>query len=177
MNVTSKKHRQPRLLGMFFVFGALFCAFLLTPSKALSEVPRGVFCLLPAGQGTGQDPFIYSDPDVDGVSVRQDWADLEPIEGVYNWTYLDNVTARAAAAGKAVLLRIITGGGDIALGGNCPTWVMDAVAAEPLPSSQKFFTFTDGGRSVTIALFWDPAWLAKKTAMIIALGARYASNL
>jgi hypothetical protein len=176
MNVTSMKHRQSRLLGMFFVFGALFCAFLVTPSKALSEVPRGVFCLLPARQGTGRDPFVYSDPDVDGVSVRQDWADLEPIEGVYKWTYLDNVTARAAAAGKAVLLRIITGGGDIALGGNCPIWVMDAVAAQPLPSSQKFFTFTDGRRSVTIAVFWDPAWLAKKTAMITALGARYASN-
>ena len=176
MNVTSKKHRQSRLLGMFFVFGALFCAFLVTPSKALSEVPRGVFCLLPAGQGTGRDPFIYSDPDVDGVSVRQDWADLEPIEGVYDWRFLDDVTARAAAAGKAVLLRVITGGGDVALGGNCPTWVMDAVAAEPLPSSQKFYSFNDDVRSVTIAVFWDPVWLAKKTAMISAVGARYSGN-
>ena len=43
---------------------------------------------------------------------------------------------------------------------------MDAVAAEPLPASQKFYTFNDGGRSVTIAVFWDPVWLAKKTAMI-----------
>jgi elongation factor P hydroxylase len=29
---------------------------------------------------------------------------------------------------------------------------------------------------VTIAVFWDPVWLAKKTAMITALGARYSSN-
>jgi beta-galactosidase GanA len=64
---------------------------------------------------------VYSDVDVDGISVRQRWGDLEPIEGVYDWRYLDNVTARAAAAGKGVLLRIGTGGGDIALGGNCPT--------------------------------------------------------
>jgi hypothetical protein len=53
---------------------------------------------------------------------------------------------------------------------------MDAVAAEPLLPSQKFYTFNDNGRSVTIAVFWDPVWLAKKTAMITALGARYASN-
>ena len=73
-----------------------------------------------SGQGTGQDPFVYSDPDVDGISVRQNWGDLELTEGVYDWSYLDNVTAMAAAAGKAVLLRIGTGGGDMALGGKLP---------------------------------------------------------
>jgi hypothetical protein len=165
-----------RLSAMSFLLGALFCAFLTVPSKAFSEVPRGVFCLQPAGQGTGPDPAVYRNIDVDGVSVRQNWSDLEPTEGVYDWRYLDNVTARVAAAGKAVLLRVITGGGDIVAGGNCPTWVMDAVAAEPLPPSQKFYTFNEDGRSVTIAVFWDPVWLAKKTAMITALGARYSSN-
>ena len=119
---------------------------------------------------------MYSDPDVDGISVRQNWGDLELTEGIFDWSYLDNVTAMAAAAGKKVLLRIGTGGGDIARGGSCPTWVMDAVALEPLPPSQKFYAFNDNGRSVTIAVFWDPVWLAKKTAMITALGARYASN-
>ncbi len=29
---------------------------------------------------------------------------------------------------------------------------------------------------MTIAVFWDPVWLAKKTAMITALGARYSNN-
>jgi hypothetical protein len=179
MNVINNKtYLRSRLSAMSLLLGALFCAFPMTTEKAFSEVPRGVFCLLQAGGGTGRDSFVYSDPDVDGIGVRQSWADLEPTEDVYNWSYLDNVTARAAAAGKAVLLRIGTGGGDIALGGSCPTWVMDAVAAEPLPASQKFYTFwdSDNGRSVTIAVFWDPVWLAKKTAMITALGARYSSN-
>jgi hypothetical protein len=178
MNVINNKTylRPRRLSRMSFLLGALLCAFVMMTEKAFSEVPRGVFCLLPKGQGTGHDPQIYSNFDVDGISVRQSWGDLEPVEGAYNWTYLDRVTASAAAAGKAVLLRIGTGGGDIALGGNCPTWVMDAVAAEPLPPSQKFYTFNDDGRSVTIAVFWDPVWLAKKTAMITALGTRYSSN-
>jgi hypothetical protein len=144
--------------------------------KAFSQVPRGVFCLLPAGQGLAQHSPVYSDPDVDGISVRQSWANLEPAEGVYDWTYLDTVIARSAAAGKPVLLRIGTGGGDIARGGSCPTWVMNAVAAEPLPASQKFYTFNHDGRSVTIAVFWDPVWLAKKTAMMTALGARYSNH-
>jgi Beta-galactosidase/FG-GAP-like repeat len=177
MNVIKKKkYHQSRLSGVFFLLAALFCAFLAMTEKAFCQVPRGVFCLLGAGEGTGRDSLVYSDPDVDGIGMRQKWADLEPAEGVYDWTYLDNVIARAAAAGKAVLLRIGTGGGDSALGGSCPTWVMDAVAAEPLPASQKFYTFNNNGRSVTIAVFWDAVWLAKKTAMITALGARYSSN-
>src|SRR5438874_11101006 len=177
MNVINKKkHRRFGPIRMSFLFGALFCAFLTMTEKAFSEVPRGVFCLQPAGQGTGGDAVVYSDPDVDGISVRQNWADLQPTEGIYDWRYLDSVTAKAAAAGKAVLLRVCTGGGDIALGGNCPTWVMNAVAAEPLPASQTFYTYSDGGSSITIAVFWDRVWLAKKTAMITALGARYSNN-
>ena len=174
--INTRKHPQSRLLRISFLLATLFCACLGMTDTAFSEVPRGVFCLLPVGQGAGQDPYVYSDADVDGISVRQNWADLEPSEGVYDWRLLDAVTAKAAAAGKAVFLRIATGGGDIALGGSCPTWVMDAVAAEPLPDSQKFYSFNHGGRAVTIAVFWDSVWLAKKTAMISALGARYSSN-
>jgi hypothetical protein len=174
--ISKTEHRQSQLSRIFCLIGVVFWVCIATTEKAFSEVPRGVFCLLPAGGGAGPDPFVYSAPDVDGISVRQTWGDLEPQEGVYNWTYLDRVTTRAAAAGKPLLVRIATGGGDIAQGGSCPTWVLNAIAAEPLPPSQKFFTFDDEGRSVTIAVFWDPVWLAKKTAMITALGARYSNN-
>src|SRR3982751_5310247 len=90
-----------------------------TPApRPASAFPRGVFCLLPNGQGNGPDPSVYSNPDVDGISVRQNWGDLELAEGVYDGRFLDRVIARATAGGKPVLLRIGTGGGDIALGGN-----------------------------------------------------------
>src|SRR5436190_10006429 len=174
--INTNQHRQSRLLRMSLVIGALFCACVVTTQTAFSEVPRGLFCLQPAGQGTGRDPLVYSDADVDGISVRQDWAALEPADGVYDWRYFDSVIAKATDVGKAVFLRVGTGGGDIALGGSCPTWIMDAVAAEPLPDSQKFYSFNDGARSVTIAVFWDPVWLTKKIDMIRAVGARYSSN-
>ena len=99
MNVTNTKNH--RLFKMYVLLGALFCAFPMTTEKAFSEVPRGVFCLQPVGQGTGSDPIVYSDPDVDGISVRQNWADLEPIEGVYDWRFLDQVI------GTALLLLLI----------------------------------------------------------------------
>src|SRR6266513_1925858 len=73
---------------------------------AAAQVPRGVFSLSPAGVAF-QDT-VLSNPSVDGVGIRQDWRDLEPTEGVYNWDFLDSQVARVAAAGKKVLLRINT---------------------------------------------------------------------
>src|SRR5713101_295929 len=49
-------------------------------NEAFCEIPRGVFCLLPVGAGAGQDALVYDNPDVDGVSVRENWSDIEPTE-------------------------------------------------------------------------------------------------
>ena len=61
MNVTdNQKYLGSRLSGMSFLLGALFCAFLTITDQAFSEIPRGVFCLLGAGEGTGQHSFVSS---------------------------------------------------------------------------------------------------------------------
>lgn len=146
------------------------------PHQAVAEVPRGVFCLLPAGSGAGKHLTVYSDPSVDGISVRQKWYELESREGVFDFSFLDAVTSMARASGKKVLLRISTSGGSASRGGNTPDWVFDAIKAEPLPASQKFFTFDDNGTPCTIPVFWDPVYLAKKKAMIRALGAHFAND-
>ncbi|MGI8890911.1 MAG: beta-galactosidase [Chthoniobacterales bacterium] len=104
-------------------------------------------------------------PAVDGISLRQDWADLEPSEGVFSWTFLDSEVARAAAAGKQVLLRINTQA-------HKPAWVNDAV----VEAGGSFFTFSDSGIETTIPVFWDPTFLAKKKAMIAAVGAHFTKN-
>src|SRR6266446_859967 len=109
MNVINKKkHRRFGPIRMSFLFGALFCAFLTVTmtGKAFSQVPRGVFCLFPSGKNGKPRTFI--NPDVDGVSVRQDWAALEPSEGTFDWTYLDLMVTQAASGRKSVLLRIGT---------------------------------------------------------------------
>jgi Beta-galactosidase len=153
-----------------------FIASLLAIEPAFSAVPRGVFCLLPSGQGAGRDAVIYSDPNVDGVSVRHRWSELERSDGVFDFTFLDAVVTMARVSGKKVLLRIGTSGGSAAKGGNTPNWVLDAIKAEPLPDSQKFFTWNDNGVRRTIPVFWDAVYLAKKKAMIRALGAHFANN-
>lgn len=143
---------------------ALLCAGLLAfPRSVSSEVPRGVFSLSTAGKAC--DETVLTNPDVTGVALRQAWSDLEPTEGVFDWTFLDSEVARVAAAGKQILLRIITQAGK-------PAWVTTAVTA----AGGSFYTFDDNGVTTTIPVFWDPTFLAKKKAMIAALGAHFSKN-
>lgn len=144
--------------------GALaFTVVLVLEHSALAEVPRGVFSLSPAGIAARDS--VLANPSVDGISIRQNWKDLEPSEGVYKWTFLDSEVARAAAAGKMVLLRVNTQFAK-------PDWVTSAVAQ----AGGAFFTFDKDGVATTIPVFWDPTFLAKKKAMIAALGAHFTNN-
>jgi hypothetical protein len=108
---------------------------------------------------------VLANPDVTGISIRYGWLGREPSEGVYTWMFLDSEVARAAAAGKSVLLRIVTQAGK-------PQWVTDAV----LKARGLFFTFTDNDVTTSIPVFWGPTYLAKKKTMIAALGAHFANN-
>jgi hypothetical protein len=143
---------------------ALFCAGLLAiPWSASAAVPRGVFSLGTAGKPTKDD--VLNNPDVTGISIRYGWSDLEPTEGNFYWDWLDSEVARAAAAGKQVLLRIETQSGK-------PDWVTMAVQR----AGGKFFTWDNNGVTISIPVFWDPTFLAKKKNMIAALGAHFTDN-
>jgi hypothetical protein len=164
-NVAHRKHVGTRAFRMPALLGLLLCAagLLAIPGKAFARAPRGVFSL--SNSDRIANDTVLNNPDVTGVSIRHSWASLEPIEGVFDWTFLDSEVARAAAAGKKVMLRIGTQAGK-------PAWVTAAVRN----AGGTFFTFDDNGVPTTIPVFWDPTFLAKKTAMITALGARFTNN-
>ena len=141
---------------------ALFLATLVAP-EIVGQIPRGVFSLSGSGQSASQ--AALNNPDVMGISIRQGWMDLEPTEGNFDWSFLDSEVAKAAAAGKQVMLRIATQAGK-------PAWVTTAIQN----AGGLFFTFDDDGVSTTIPVFWDPTFLAKKKAMIAAVGAHFTNN-
>ena len=109
---------------------------------------------------------VLHNPDVDGVSIRQAWADLEPSEGAFDWSFLDSEVSRAAAAGKQVLLRINTQAQQTRLGYGAVTEA----------GGTLYQLSEDDGVETTIPVYWDPTFLAKKKAMITALGAHFTSN-
>jgi hypothetical protein len=149
------------------LLGVLLCAagLLAIPGKAFAQVfPRGVFSLCNTDRIANET--VLNNPDVFGVSIRHSWASLEPSEGIFDWTFLDSEVARAAAAGKRVMLRIGTSQE------KRPAWVTTAIRN----AGGTFFTFLENGVRTTIPVFWDPTFLAKKTAMITALGAHFTNN-
>jgi Beta-galactosidase len=151
-----------RLSTLRYLLIVVVSVAVLGGNSALGIVPHGVFSLSPAGVSCRDT--VLSNPSVD-VSVRQDWKDLEPAEGVYDWSFLDSEIARVAAAGRMVLLRINTQVSK-------PDWVTNAVK----DAGGAFFTFDKDGVPTTIPVFWDPTFLAKKKAMIAALGAHFTGN-
>jgi hypothetical protein len=142
-------------------------AFVPSGAWAGPRPPHGVFSAGPAGVPVPAD--VLSHPFVNGVTVRHRWPDVEPFEGVYDWSHVDTEITRVAEAGKAVLLRIAAGGR------NTPSWVLAA--------GVQTFSFVDSnsfrdtfGETLTIPVFWDPVFLAKKTQFIAAMGRRFAEH-
>ena len=135
----------------------------LIAANVRGQIPHGVFSLNGSGQGASETAL--KNPDVMGISIRQGWMDLEPTEGNFDWSFLDSEVAKAAAAGKKVMLRIGTQSGK-------PAWVTTAIEN----AGGVFFSFDDNGVPTTIPVFWDPTFLAKKKAMITAVGAHFTNN-
>jgi glycosyl hydrolase family 42 (putative beta-galactosidase) len=155
------RNQVPRHVGA--VVALLSAAIFLVAPRVSAQIPRGVFSLSTSGKPCSDT--VLANTDVVGVSIRYPWFDLEPVEGDFDWTFLDDEVARVAAAGKQVLLRIGTMSGR-------PEWVTTAVRR----AGGKFFTFDDNGVTTSIPVFWDPTFLAKKKAMIAALGKHFTKN-
>lgn len=138
-----------------------------TPDVAsLQPIPRGVFTNW-ASASSAQRNAILQDADVIGVGTGSVWQILEPTSNKYDWSTLD-ADINVLRGHKKILLRITSGGQ------NTPSWVM---------SQSRTFSFTDtnsyhktSGQSVTIPVFWDPAFLATKKQMIQATAAHLSGK-
>lgn len=138
-------------------------AFLALANASPAVVPQGVFSI--ANKDKQPQDEVLANPNVVGITIRQDWAKLEPTEGNFDFTFLDSAVFAASAAGKKILLRIGTQVGK-------PAWVTTAVKN----AGGTFFTFDSDGTRMSIPVFWDPIYLAKKKAMIAALGRHFTNN-
>jgi hypothetical protein len=112
---------------------------------------------------------VEAKPYVDGVLLRYTWANLEPAEGQFAWSELDNEIQTAASLGKKVSFAI-------GAGYFTPAWVYTAGA--------RSFSFIWSGASgpplpctsQQIPIPWDSVYSAKWSAFVSALGQRYDGN-
>jgi hypothetical protein len=154
-------------LDASILLGVSFLSFLLPQNVSAEEstgIPRGVFSLAQVGQPA--DPGVLANPVVDGISVRQAWRKLERSPGAYDWSFLDSEVARAGKAGKVVLLRVLSEGP------GTPEWALNGVQTFRFGDENPFHP----ERAGRIAVYWDRTYLARKKAMIQALGAHFSAN-
>jgi hypothetical protein len=105
---------------------------------------------------------VLVDPQALGINVLLNWSDLEPEEGVYDWSALDQALSDAEAHGKRVAPRVYTNASEF--GYATPDWVFDAGAASYFP---------DDGAEVWQPVPTDPVFREKFGAFLSALGDRY----
>src|SRR5438874_11451370 len=148
----------------------LMIGLISVAEATVAPIPKGIFCM-PVKNPDGFPDQILNDSRIVGLDIGDQWQDIETTEGVYDWSTLDTQLAQAKAHGKKIALGITSGGL------NVPDWLL-----ANYPAIQTF-TFIDTnphhstyGQPVTMPIFWDPIFLAKKIAFIQAAAAHYASH-
>ena len=105
---------------------------------------------------TPTDPIVLVNPKITGLSLRITWGELEPTQGIYDFSYFDTEIERAIGAGKDfIMLRVLVEQN------NAPAWVYQI---------SQWATFSSG----QLWIYWDPNGMAAKIAMYQALGDRYS---
>jgi hypothetical protein len=144
--------------------------FISVAEATVPPIPKGIFCMPPA-EPNGFPDQILNDSRIVGLDVVDAWANVETTEGVYDWSTLDSQLAQAAASEKKVLFGIVSGGINI------PDWLLanypDIQTFQFVDTNPYHSTY---GETLTIPVFWDPTFLAKKIALIQAAGAHFAAN-
>lgn len=106
--------------------------------------------------------------------IRFHWADVEPVEGQYNWKLIDDVIAAWKPRGATVSMRVMTCSAHSAGYYSSPKWLFDAGC--------KGFEYEVGGGDPTSGGtrikriepdYADPLYLSRHAAFIKALGQRY----
>ena len=136
--------------------------------SAKKVAPTGVFYLLKSNSiehpfnDLANDPS-WTNPNVQGVSMRSQWSKIEPSEGNFDWSFFDEGVRLAAQYHKKISMSVTAGV-------TTPDWVYDAGAYKFTINKLRS---RGGSASMTQPLPGDTVFLAKWTNFIRALAARY----
>ncbi len=108
---------------------------------------------------------------VAGVAyARYDWYRIEPSEGVYNWSIIDNAIADSAAAGTRFAFRVMAANSCSTVDYITPKWVFDAGAASKYAKTSCAF---GGGARQHVPVWNDAVFLKKLYDFVQAVSNRY----
>jgi hypothetical protein len=132
-----------------FVSAVIAAILVYASDQADAQAPPGIGIMYLTRNDQAGDPIhdLSNDPEwtnpvVQGVSLRTQWARVEPHEHAntndFYWGYLDQGVALAAAHGKKVSILVTAGV-------SCPQWLFDAgAAAFYVTTEYGYSSVTDG---------------------------------
>lgn len=139
-------------------------------AATMKEAPKGMY-IFPSGflsatnQAFSSAGTAISNANCDGVRWLLRWSDVEATPDTYNWQYLDDAVAWAAANNKKC-------GISINAGTDCPAWLY----AAPYNAEPYTMQDTPGAIGRTIPVPGDPVFMTRWQKFITDFGARYDSN-
>lgn len=105
-------------------------------------------------------------PFVAGFCVRTTWEDVEPKDGEFDWSYIDEQLALGQRDGKKVILRVMAGV-------YTPDWVYSKGAQDLAIPSNPRTEDKPIPRPARTPIPWDPVLLEEWGRFVDALGQRY----
>jgi hypothetical protein len=144
-----------------------------TPSAELLTNPGKGWIGYSSDSATGSD-FSQLTPAVwDVISVaysRFTWAALNPADGIYNWTLIDDLIDEAQSHGKTFAFGVMSANSSSA-NPDVPGWVYNAGAT--YTTVNAYDPLTNSTYQKQIPVWDDPIYMAKLSQFITALEARY----
>lgn len=135
----------------------IFSVFDAASANNSFKQPRGIYVLdSVAGTSIGGVPMrdgnVRNKPFVDGYVLRTEWATLEPTDGVFDFTIIDNILSKLAPYNQKLSLMVASG--------VLPAW---------LNTVPGVVTYTAGAPSVTRPLPWDSTAQERYRQLLVAL--------
>jgi uncharacterized repeat protein (TIGR01451 family) len=136
----------------------------------MKEAPKGMYIfsggkLSATNQAFTSAGTAISNANCDGVRWKVRWSDIEATPDTYNWQYLDDAVALAAANNKKC-------GISINAGTDCPAWLY----AAPYNAQSHTMQDTPGAIGLKIPVPGDMMFMSRWQKFITDFGARYDSN-
>lgn len=151
------------------LFLILLTNLLVLNSRAQSTISdyNGIYTL--GKKDIPLDADTYTKTFIKGGALRISWSLIEPIEGDFDWSFLENEILTAQNAEKKVTIYIHTGYG------GTPEWVYDAGAQKYfyIDENQNHDTF---GKTLYFPFPWDAIYLEKWKKFIQEFGNQFGNN-
>jgi hypothetical protein len=165
-----------------------FTAALLFFTNATTQPvePRGIYAVIAIDNynnyDTNEVQQIIENPAVCGLTIREQWRNIEPTEGNYDFSRIDDAVARATLLNKTIQLIIVPGF-------YSPEWVLSQIDScegylisqdtIPAPCGKLKMIVpygVDGGDTLWFPLPWNSLYKQKWQNFLIALAQKYNSN-